>query len=330
MKFFDLPIMNDSTLLYGRNLTQTKTSFFEIEMENYKIEVFCPEGQHLQIQEILYSRIVNNEEKIQRIFSRKKKIILYHQTQLIEHLDKLHLINYIENGFTAYSLIDFLEKIDGYTDISLINWDYFIGKNDFSVLRSKPKVTIKRVTDWIYALILIIITLPITILTAICIRLESSGPIFYTQVRVGQFNKEFKVIKFRSMTVDAENKGAQWAQKSDPRTTKVGKFIRRTRIDEIPQLINVLRGEMSLIGPRPERMVFIEMLVNNIPFYEFRHSILPGITGWAQVKYPYGASVQDGIWKHKYDLYYIKNQSFLFDLKIILLTIRAVLLGLGR
>ena len=146
---------------------------------------------------------------------------------------------------------------------------------------------------------------------------------------MGQFKEEFKVIKFRSMRQDAESKGAQWAQKNDPRLTRVGGFIRKTRIDEIPQLINVLKGEMSLIGPRPERKVFIDMLVNEIPFYEFRHSVRPGITGLAQVKYPYGASVEDGVWKHKYDLYYIRNQTSLLDLKIILLTIRTVLGGFG-
>jgi len=314
---------------YSRNLNRSKTSFFEIEMEFNKIEVFCPEDQHPNIQEILASLIKNQSFKVRKMFSVNKRIILYHQTHLINHLDKLHLINYIENGFTAYSLIDFLEEINGFTHVDFLDWDYFIGKNDFSVLRNTRKVAMKKIADYIYSIILLIITLPVTIITAICIKLESSGPIFYTQTRVGQFNEEFKVIKFRSMAVDAESKGAQWAQKSDPRVTRVGRFIRKTRIDEIPQLLNILRGEMSLVGPRPERKVFIEKLVHEIPFYEFRHSILPGITGWAQVKYPYGASIEDGVWKHKYDLYYIKNQSFYLDVRIIFLTIRTVLKGLG-
>lgn len=314
---------------YSRNLNNAKTSFFEIEMEFNKIEVFCPEDQHVRIQEILYSLIQKRPSKIRKMFSSKKKIILYYQTHLIDHLDKLHLINYIENGFIAYSLVDFLEEINGYTNVDLLDWDYFIGKSDFSVLRNTGKVALKKIVDYIYSIILIIITLPITLITAICIKLDSPGPIFYTQKRVGQFNKEFKVIKFRSMAVDAESKGAQWAQKADPRVTRVGRILRKTRIDEIPQLLNVLKGEMSLIGPRPERSVFIEKLVNEIPFYEFRHSILPGITGLAQVKYPYGASIEDGVWKHKYDLYYIKNQNFYLDVKIIFLTIKTVLSGLG-
>lgn len=314
---------------YSRNLNRDKTSFFEIEMGFNKIEVFCPEDEHSRIQQILNGLIKRQSGKIRKMFSSNKKIILYYQTHLIGHLDKLHLINYIENGFIAYSLIDFLEEINGYTSIEFLDWDYFIGKSDFSVLRNSRKVLFKRIADYIYAISLIIITLPISIIAAICIKIESAGPIFYTQKRVGQFNMEFKVIKFRSMTVDAESKGAQWAQKADPRVTKVGRFLRKTRIDEIPQLLNVLKGEMSLIGPRPERSVFIEKLVQEIPFYEFRHSILPGITGLAQVKYPYGASIEDGAWKHRYDLYYIKNQNFFLDLRIIFLTIKTVFSGLG-
>lgn len=323
-------LVEEDVQLYSRNLNQDKTSFFEIEMGFNKIEVFCPENQHRKIQELLYSLLQQKPARIKKLFSSNKKIILYYQTHLINHLDKLHLINYIENGFTAYSLVDFLEEINGFTEVDLLDWDYFIGKDDFSVLRNTRKVALKRLADYFHAIILFILTLPISIITAICIKLESPGPIFYLQTRVGQFNEEFKVIKFRSMTVDAESKGgAQWAQKADPRVTRVGKFIRKTRIDEIPQLINVLRGEMSLIGPRPERSVFIKMLTNEIPFYEFRHSILPGITGLAQVKYPYGASVEDGVWKHKYDLYYIRNQNFFLDVKIIFLTIKTVISGMG-
>jgi len=325
MELVEEPIVQ----LYSRNLTIDKTSFFEIEMEFNKIEVFCPENQQIRVREILFDLIKSKPAKLRKMFSSNKKIILYYQSHLINHLDKIHLINYIENGFKAYSLIDFLEEINGFTEISLLDWDYFIGKDDFSVLRNTRKVALKRVADYFHAIILIILTLPISIIAAICIKLESPGPIFYIQKRIGQFNEEFKVIKFRSMRVNAEIKGAQWAQKVDPRITRVGRFLRKTRIDEIPQLINVLRGEMSLIGPRPEREVFIKMLTSEIPFYEFRHSILPGITGLAQVKYPYGASVEDGVWKHKYDLYYIKNQNFLLDVKIIFLTIKTVLSGLG-
>jgi lipopolysaccharide/colanic/teichoic acid biosynthesis glycosyltransferase len=232
------------------------------------------------------------------------------------------LLKNIEYGVNVMPLVDFLESKNRYTEVSLLNGDYFLHKEAFSVLRNRTKIATKRFFDIIYSIALL--------LTALAIKLESKGPLFYRQKRLGLYNIEFEVIKFRSMRTTAEANGAQWAQKNDARATKVGYFIRKARIDEIPQLFNVLRGEMSLIGPRPERAVFIEMLKTAIPYYEFRHVIKPGVTGWAQVKYPYGASIEDGLWKHKYDMYYIKHQSFWFDLKIILNTVRVVIAGLGR
>ncbi|WP_323888720.1 sugar transferase, partial [Aeromonas caviae] len=174
------------------------------------------------------------------------------------------------------------------------------------------------------------VAIPIGLLAALAIKLESPGPIFYRQARVGQFNQEFDVIKFRSMRNDAEKNGAQWASKNDARVTRVGRFIRKTRIDELPQLINVFKGEMSLVGPRPEREVFIKELEAVIPYYRFRHAVKPGITGLAQVSYPYGASIEDAVWKHKYDIFYIKHQSLVLDIKILLLTVKTVLFGMGR
>jgi lipopolysaccharide/colanic/teichoic acid biosynthesis glycosyltransferase len=167
-------------------------------------------------------------------------------------------------------------------------------------------------------------------LTAIAIKLESPGPAFYKQERVGKNGKLFTIIKFRSMRQDAEKHGPVWATKDDDRTTYVGSFIRKVRIDELPQLINVLRGEMSFVGPRPERPVFVEQLTEVIPFYSQRHLVEPGLTGWAQVKYDYGASVEDALQKLQYDLYYIKNVSLFFDVWIILQTIKIVLFGRGR
>ena len=169
-----------------------------------------------------------------------------------------------------------------------------------------------------------------SLLTGFLIKLESKGPIFFKQKRTGQFNIEFDVFKFRSMCINAEKDGAKWAQKNDSRVTKVGAFIRKTRIDEIPQLINVLKGEMSIIGPRPEREVFISDLEKKIPYYRFRHAVKPGVTGLAQVNYPYGASIEDARWKHKYDIHYIKNHSLTTDIMILLKTVKVVILGAGR
>jgi lipopolysaccharide/colanic/teichoic acid biosynthesis glycosyltransferase len=166
--------------------------------------------------------------------------------------------------------------------------------------------------------------------TALLIALESPGTVIYRQKRVGRGGKTFTLLKFRSMSMDAEKDGkAAWAAVNDARITRIGRFIRRTRIDELPQLINVLRGEMSLVGPRPERPEFVTMLSEQIPFYAVRHSVKPGITGWAQVRHCYVATVDDTVKKLEYDIYYVKNNSLLLDLLILLETVRVVLLGEG-
>jgi sugar transferase (PEP-CTERM system associated) len=189
---------------------------------------------------------------------------------------------------------------------------------------------LKRLSDIIIGLCLLSLTLPLMALTMLAIKLDSTGPVFYRQRRVGQFDKSFTLLKFRSMTVDAEAGGNPvWAQQNDPRVTRVGRFIRATRIDELPQLVNVLVGEMSLVGPRPERPHFVEQLSRAIPFYRQRSYVKPGVTGWAQINFPYGASIEDAREKLAYDLYYIKNRSLLLDAAVLVSTIRVVLFGKG-
>ena len=178
--------------------------------------------------------------------------------------------------------------------------------------------------------ILSVLLLPLMVIVGLIIKLDSPGPIFYSQLRTGLYGKPFRVYKFRSMFRDAEKKGAQWAIQRDPRITRVGYWLRVLRIDELPQIWNVLSGEMSLIGPRPERPEFDVKLKEAIPYYEMRYLVKPGITGWAQVLYPYGASLEDAYEKLAYDLYYIKNYSLWLDIVIVLKTIRVVLLGKGR
>jgi sugar transferase (PEP-CTERM system associated) len=185
----------------------------------------------------------------------------------------------------------------------------------------------RRLLDVILSLIIGLLTSPLMLLTALAIKLDSRGPIFYMQKRVGIHNTSFQIIKFRSMRVDAEANGPVWACEADARVTHVGRWIRKLRIDELPQLFNIIRGEMSLIGPRPERPVFVEQLEQRIPYYSERHLVKPGLTGWAQVRYPYGASFEDALEKHQYDLYYIKNQSPMLDALILLETLRIVLFG---
>jgi exopolysaccharide biosynthesis polyprenyl glycosylphosphotransferase len=188
---------------------------------------------------------------------------------------------------------------------------------------------IQALYSWILAFLGLVAVSPIMIITAIAVRVDSKGPILYRQTRTGRNGVTFELMKFRSMYIDAEKDGAVWATENDPRITPVGRFIRKYRIDEFPQFFNVLRGEMSLVGPRPERPEFIEMLSRQIPFYGERHIIRPGITGWAQINYPYGASIEDAKAKLSYDLYYIKNYSIFFDLIIAIGTVQVVLWNKG-
>jgi sugar transferase (PEP-CTERM system associated) len=185
----------------------------------------------------------------------------------------------------------------------------------------------RRALEVMCALAGLLLAAPLMLLVALAIKLDSRGPVFYTQERVGLHNRLFRIIKFRSMRTDAEAAGPVWAGQSDARVTRVGRIIRKLRIDELPQFINILRGEMSLVGPRPERPVFVAQLAQEIPWYAQRHLVRPGLTGWAQVCFPYGASVEDAMEKHKYDLYYIRNQSPLLDGLIMLETARLVLFG---
>ncbi len=187
----------------------------------------------------------------------------------------------------------------------------------------------KRAFDIVAALALITAFSWLLILTAIAIRLDSPGPALYRQRRVGKDGKQFDIFKFRSMRADAEKNGAQWARADDDRITRVGRFIRRTRIDEIPQAFNILRGEMSFVGPRPERPEFVTTLEKDIPHYHDRHIVKPGITGWAQVRHEYTASVEGAREKLCYDLFYVKHFSLLLDLLIVLMTVRVAVLGIG-
>ncbi len=227
----------------------------------------------------------------------------------------------IEQGVTFY------ERIAGKILVKNVAPSWIIFSDGFS--RSRWAYYVKRLMDLFFSSIILLLALPVMVITAVIIKLESSGPVFYHQERVGEKNKSFHLTKFRSMRQDAEKNGAVWAKENDDRVTRVGAFIRRTRIDELPQLWNVLKGEMSLVGPRPERQVFVEELAKKIPFYSIRHELKPGVTGWAQVCYPYGASEFDALKKLEYDLYYMKNLSIALDLLVIFKTVKTVLFKKG-
>ena len=221
----------------------------------------------------------------------------------------------------------FYERITGRVALSMIrpSWLIFTGPGRQAKFASLSRTIVHRLGAFIGALL----SLPIVIVTAILIKLESRGPVFYKQERVGKNGRPFTLIKFRSMRVDAEADGPVWASKGDDRTTRIGRIIRKVRVDEIPQFWNILRGEMSFVGPRPERPHFVAQLAQEIPYYEQRHLIAPGLTGWAQIKYPYGASIEDARQKLQYDLFYIKNHSLVFDAIILFETIKIILFGRG-
>jgi sugar transferase (PEP-CTERM system associated) len=221
-----------------------------------------------------------------------------------------------------------LEKISGKIEVENLSHSWLIFGEGFR--RSTIFILVRRALSVIISLIGLILSLPLLPLIMLAVRLDSKGPIFYTQTRVGKDRRLFKVVKFRTMRQDAEaENGPQWAGDNDPRVTRVGKFLRTSRLDEIPQMWCVLKGDMAFVGPRPERPEFIEMLSEQIPFYPVRHMVRPGITGWAQIKYKYGSTVEDAREKLQYDLFYIKNASIGLDLLIMFLTIKTVLLARG-
>ena len=240
------------------------------------------------------------------------------------------LLKYKLNGLQDYNYLEFYEKYENKLPISHLSPKWFLEDSGFEIYYNNFNLKAKRLLDLIFGMIIGICVFPIMILSAIIVKLESKGPVFFIQERIGEGNKKFNIVKFRSMTTDAEKDGPQWASKNDNRVTKWGKIMRATRIDELPQLWNVLRGEMSFVGPRPEREFFIQQLEKEIPYYNLRHTVKPGLTGWAQVKYPYGASIEDSYRKLQYDLYYIKHHDIIFDIKVLLKTITIVVFGKGR
>lgn len=220
----------------------------------------------------------------------------------------------------------FAERALGQVDLAALPADWQAGQ---ALTGGAAAAALRRGLDVVIALAILVLTLPVIVLTAIAIRVESKGPALYRQQRVGLQGRVFTIFKFRSMRVDAEAGGAVWARQDDPRVTRVGRFIRQVRIDELPQLINVLRGEMAIVGPRPERPEFVARLAEAIPHYEARALVKPGITGWAQVNCPYGASIEDARLKLSYDLYYVCRRSLFLDLLILIATVRVVLFQEG-
>ena len=232
------------------------------------------------------------------------------------------------NGVQVTDLARYFERVHGQVPIESLKVSWLIYGHGFR--QNLVRAFVKRCFDLIVSAVLLVLTVPVLIVAALLIAAESTGPVIYRQERVGFRGCSFTVFKLRSMATDAEKDGkAAWASANDSRITRIGRLIRRTRIDELPQLLNVLKGEMSFVGPRPERPEFVAMLTEQIPFYAVRNSVKPGLTGWAQVRYSYGATVEQSVRKLEYDLYYVKNHTLLLDLVILLETVRVVVLGEG-
>jgi len=237
-------------------------------------------------------------------------------------------------GTRIYDLTDFYERYLLKVPVLQLRDNWFALSHGFDLIHHSVEMNIKRLLDIALALLLLVIASPVMLLAAAAIKLDrrgkARGPVLYRQLRTGAHGREFYIYKFRTMVNDAESQGARWAERNDSRITRVGSVLRASRLDELPQLWNVLKGEMSFIGPRPERPDFNRELEREIPYYDLRHLVKPGITGWAQVMYDYGASAEDALEKLKYDIFYIKNYSLLLDLFIVLKTLRVILARRGR
>ncbi len=256
------------------------------------------------------------------------KVICVEQSVLKSQTITDQLFKILPYKIKVIDLANLTEEITGKIPITSIGRSWFL--NNLNLHSSHIYEKIKRFFDLLVSVLLFIVLSWLFPIIAFLIYVTSGKPIFFKQKRVGYLGKEFVIVKFRTMVQDAEKSGPQWAQKNDPRITKLGKFLRKTRLDEIPQLINIIKGDMSLVGPRPERPEFVINLKEKIPFYNERHLVKPGLTGWAQINFPYGASEKDSLEKLQYDLYYIKNRSFIFDIAILLKTAKTILSGKGQ
>lgn len=296
-------------------------------MSDLKTQEFFPQCEFIQRGENLWPdlphKLLLNWSALVLAVSEEEKI----------ELEKNYGLMLMEARFRNLSIIDisrFYEKSFQKVPLASLDHQWFIFNEGFTLVTHPMQIRMKRLMDLFLSFSLMCVVWPVMLIFALLIRLDSRGPVLFKQTRAGFKGKPFEVFKFRSMRDKAESAGAVWAQQNDSRVTRVGKFMRKTRIDELPQLWNVFRGDMSFIGPRPERPEFDEMLEKEIPYYALRYLVRPGITGWAQVMYPYGASVVDAKQKLEYDLFYIKNHRFWLDFIIILRTVKIVLFRKGR
>ena len=280
------------------------------------------EGQYRVHQEI--------EEVVQDMQASSVDGLVLMPESLSEGIEN-HLLDLRFKGTRIFNVSEFYERYLFKVPLKFLDRTWFATSAEYGLINQEVPLRVKRLIDVVLAFLLLLLSAPLMLLASLAIYLQDRESILYSQVRMGMQDKVFNIYKFRTMITGAEKDGvAQWAAENDSRITPLGKFLRLTRIDELPQLFNVLKGDMSFIGPRPERPEFVKELEKNIPLYSYRHAVKPGITGWAQVMYRYGASEEDTRNKLEYDLYYIRNYSLMLDVFIVLRTVRVVLFGLGR
>lgn len=289
-------------------------------------------GEQFRFLGILDNKKENFIAALKAEYERLKPDIIVDFTETLLNDTKLVeiLLNYKLEGLQFYNYLNFYENLEMKLPISDLDQKWFLENDGFEIYYNNFNMRIKRLLDILMAVIIGILCFPLMVMAAVIVKIGSRGPVLFVQERIGELNRPFDMYKFRSMTQDAEKDGPQWAKKNDVRITGFGKFMRITRIDELPQLWNVIRGDMSFVGPRPEREFFIKQLEKEIPYYNLRHTVKPGLTGWAQIMYQYGSTVEDSYKKLQYDLYYIKHHNIIFDFMIILNTITTVILGKGR
>lgn len=291
---------------------------------------YSPFADHVRHAGVPASKILPSSSSIGEITGKHNisEIVIAMRERRGGALPLTDLLNVKLKGVKVTDLSAFFEQYKSRVKIDLLRESWFIFGDGFR--QGMARMFVKRVFDIIASTTLLILAFPVMLVSAIAIKLESPGPIIYRQERVGLAGRRFNIMKFRSMRIDAEKDGQpQWAQAKDSRVTRVGRIMRLTRIDELPQLISVLAGTMSIVGPRPERPYFVEQLEKQIPFYAARHSVKPGVTGWAQVRHKYGASIDDSSDKLEYDLFYVKNHTLLFDILVLFYSVRVVLLAQG-
>lgn len=315
----------------GKSALDTAEAVWERRDAGYRIVGFLSENGAKPRERLGQSEILGKAHELESVIKSEKidRVVIAVRERRGAFPTEALLKMSLAGDVSIEECTSFFERITGKVHVDMLrpSWLIFAGKQRDSQL----KLLFREVIHRMLAVIGLLVSLPVAIVTAILIKLDSKGPIFYKQERVGKAGHTFNVIKFRSMKTDAEADGKPiWAVTNDERTTRVGKVIRKLRVDEIPQFWNIIKGEMSFVGPRPERPHFVKQLAKEIPYFEHRHLVAPGLTGWAQIKYPYGASVDDAIQKLQYDLYYIKNQSLTLDMVIVFDTIKTVLFGKGR